>query len=64
MSRIHADLTAPAHVDASALDWVASPVAGVDRRRLERVGDEVARVTSLVRYAPNSSFTRPHPRGR
>jgi anti-sigma factor ChrR (cupin superfamily) len=32
---------------------------GVERMMLDRIGDEVARATSLVRYAPNSSFS-PH----
>lgn len=32
---------------------------GVDRMMLDRVGDEVARATSLVRYAPGSTFS-PH----
>jgi len=32
---------------------------GVSRRMLERDGDEVARVTSIVRYEPESSFS-PH----
>lgn len=43
-------------VDASALDWVPSPAAGVERKMLERDGDEVARATSIVRYAPGSRF--------
>lgn len=30
---------------------------GVERMMLDRVGDEVARATSLVRYAPNSRFS-------
>lgn len=30
---------------------------GVERMMLDRVGDEVARATSLVRYAPNSTFS-------
>ena len=29
---------------------------GVERMMLDRIGDEVARATSLVRYAPNSTF--------
>ena len=37
-----------------ALD--ASPQAGVERRLLDRIGGEVARATSLVRYAPASAF--------
>ncbi|RVU36810.1 cupin [Hwanghaeella grinnelliae] len=39
------------------MDWVPSPMQGVDRRMLDRIGDEVARATSIVRYAPNSSFS-------
>jgi anti-sigma factor ChrR (cupin superfamily) len=39
--------------------WEASPMPGVERMKLDRIGDEVARATSLVRYAPNSSFS-PH----
>jgi anti-sigma factor ChrR (cupin superfamily) len=38
--------------------WVDSPMPGVERMMLDRIGDEVARATSLVRYAPNSSFSR------
>ena len=38
--------------------WTASPQPGVDRRMLERVGDEVARATSIVRYAAGASFER------
>ena len=30
---------------------------GVDRRMLDRIGNEVARATSLVRYAPGSKFS-------
>jgi anti-sigma factor ChrR (cupin superfamily) len=38
--------------------WTASPLAGVDRRMLDRIGGEVARATSIVRYAPGSHFDR------
>ncbi|QDG78571.1 cupin domain-containing protein [Labrenzia sp. PHM005] len=55
--KIHADLSKRAHVDSATLDWVTSPMAGVERRMLERDGEEVARATSLVRYAPGSSFS-------
>ena len=55
--RINADLSQRAVVASDALPWVASPLPGVERRMLERDGDEVARVTSLVRYAPNSHFS-------
>jgi len=36
--------------------WTPSPLPGVDRRMLDRVGDEVARATSIVRYAAGSRF--------
>jgi len=55
--RINADLSQRAVVASDALPWVASPLPGVERRMLEREGAEVARVTSLVRYAPNSRFS-------
>ncbi len=35
---------------------------GVERMMLDRIGDEVARATSQVRYAPNSTFS-PHVHG-
>jgi anti-sigma factor ChrR (cupin superfamily) len=44
---------------ADQLAWQASPVPGVDRKCLDRVGGEVARASSIVRYAPNTVFT-PH----
>ena len=60
--QLHADLSLPALVDSAALAWVPSPMAGVHRRMLERDGDEVARATSVVRYAPGSAFA-PHTHG-
>jgi hypothetical protein len=54
--RIRADRTEPAHVQIDDIDWVPSPSPGVDRRMLERIGDEVAVATTVVRYAPNSRF--------
>ncbi len=56
---INADRRALAAVDGRALPWIHSPESGVDRRMLERVGDEVALATTLVRYAPGSHFP-PH----
>jgi anti-sigma factor ChrR (cupin superfamily) len=38
--------------------WTASPLPGVDRRMLDRIGEEVARATSIVRYAAGSRFDR------
>jgi hypothetical protein len=37
-------------------------MAGVERRMLDRIGDEVARATSIVRYALGSHFS-PHTHG-
>ena len=56
---LNADFARRAAVHAATLDWVASPMAGVHRRMLDRVGGEVARATSIVRYAPGSHFS-PH----
>jgi quercetin dioxygenase-like cupin family protein len=56
---LNADFARRAVVHAAKLDWTASPISGVDRRMLDRVGDEVARATSIVRYAPESRFS-PH----
>ncbi len=44
-------------VHADRLAWTPSPIQGVDRRMLDRIGGEVARATSIVRYAPNSKFS-------
>ena len=46
---INADLTQRAVVRSDELPWVESPLPGVDRRMLERDGEEVARATSFVR---------------
>lgn len=53
---INADFSEPAFERTSCMDWVPSPTAGVERRMLDRVGGEVARATSIVRYAPGSRF--------
>jgi anti-sigma factor ChrR (cupin superfamily) len=39
-------------------DWLPSPMTGVHRYLLDRVGGEIARATSLVRYAAGSRFAR------
>jgi ChrR Cupin-like domain len=59
---LNADFSKRAVVHAATLDWKASPVPGVERRMLDRIGDEVARATSIVRYAPGSHFP-PHVHG-
>ena len=54
---LHADFTQRVLIHTDEIDWVASPMAGVDRRMLDRIGGEVARATSIVRYAPGSHFS-------
>lgn len=53
---LHADRSLRCVVDSTALPWVASPAPLVQRRLLEREGGEVARATSVVRYAPGARF--------
>ncbi|MDQ7248134.1 cupin domain-containing protein [Dongia sedimenti] len=59
---LNADFSLRAAVHTAALPWIPSPMAGVDRRMLDRIGEEVARATSIVRYAPDSHFS-PHTHG-
>lgn len=62
--RINADFSKPAMIVPANDDWVCSPESGVDRLMLDRIGDEVARATSIVRYAAGSTFPRHvHPKG-
>ena len=44
-------------VHSDQLKWNASPIPGVDRRMLDRIGGEVARATTIVRFASNSKFS-------
>lgn len=61
---INADLQQRAVVDSNAVPWQPSPLPGVERRPLERMGAESGRATSIVRYAPGSSFkAHAHPHG-
>lgn len=56
--QLNADFRQRAVVHAATLEWTLSPIAGVERRMLDRIGGEVARATSIVRYAPHSRFSR------
>lgn len=55
--KINADFSKPALVKFNESDWVASPMPGVERRMLDRIGEEVARATTIVRFAPGSAFS-------
>lgn len=54
---LNSDFSARAIVHSEQLEWQASPMKGVDRRMLDRIGGEVARATTIVRYAPGSKFS-------
>ncbi|MFV8781056.1 cupin domain-containing protein [Microbulbifer sp. SA54] len=61
---INADFSLPAAVTADQYQWKASPQSGVERVMLDRVGEEKARATSIVRYAAASRFPEhQHPGG-
>jgi len=57
--KINADFAQRVAVHSEEMAWLESPMPGVFRRPLDRVGSEVARATSIVRYAPGSQFS-PH----
>ena len=54
--RINADFSQRVVMATNDMPWIPSPQAGVERRMLDRIGGEVARATSLVRYAAASTF--------
>ncbi len=53
---LNTDFSQRVLIHGDSVPWVPSPTAGVDRRMLDRIGGEVARATSIVRYAANSQF--------
>ena len=54
---LNADFSQRVLVHSDDVTWLASPMPGVDRRMLDRIGDEVARATTIVRYAKDSKFS-------
>ena len=61
---INADFSRRAALASKDHQWIASPQAGVERVMLDRVGDERARATSIVRYAAGARFPHhQHPGG-
>jgi hypothetical protein len=57
--RVNADFEQRTIVRFDENDWVPSPMPGVERKMLDRIGEEVARATTIVRFAPGSAFS-PH----
>ena len=53
---VNADFSRRVVIATDELPWIPSPQAGIERRLLDRIGGEVARATSLVRYTPASAF--------
>ncbi|MEL6769195.1 MAG: cupin domain-containing protein [Pseudomonadota bacterium] len=53
---LNADFTARVVVRDAENAWRPSPMRGVERKMLDRIGDEVARATTVVRFAPNAEF--------
>lgn len=58
-TRINADFEQRIVIRPDNYLWVASPMKGVERMMLDRIGDENAKATSIVRYEPFSEFS-PH----
>lgn len=54
---INSDFSQKAVINTLGLDWSPSPVSGIERKYLDRVSDELARASSLVKYSPESAFT-------
>lgn len=59
---LHADHNQRVVIKKDDYLWQPSPMPGVERMMLERIGNEVARATSMVRYKPHSEFS-PHVHG-
>jgi anti-sigma factor ChrR (cupin superfamily) len=55
--QLNADFSARVVLRPDEVEWTPSPMHGVERKMLDRIGDEVARATSIVRYAAESSFS-------
>lgn len=55
-SLVNGDFSLKAVVDINSLSWIPSPMKGVERKPLDRVGGEVARATSIVQYLAGHSF--------
>jgi len=54
---LNSDFSARVVVHSDQIAWQPSPMKGVERRMLDRIGGEVARATTIVRYAPGSKFS-------
>eukprot|EP01084_Bolivina_argentea_P135221 238322_1 len=53
---LNSDKTKAATVDTQTIQWQESPASGVSRRMIERLGGEIARCTTVVKFLPHKSF--------
>ncbi|MDM2746511.1 MULTISPECIES: cupin domain-containing protein [Enterobacteriaceae] len=64
MMQLNSDFSQHTIVTPNNYQWVCSPRSGVKRMMFDRIGNEQARATSLVRYEPGSIFPmHNHPGG-
>lgn len=55
--QVNSDFSQRAVILPEHYHFIDSPLAGVSRMMLDRAGQEVARATSIVRYAPGSGYS-------
>lgn len=61
---VNHDFTKRVSLTLADYEWVRSPQTGVERVMLDRIGEEQARATSIVRYSPEAYFPEHnHPDG-
>jgi anti-sigma factor ChrR (cupin superfamily) len=53
---LNADFLQRILLHSDEIAWTPSPSPSIERRKLDRIGGEIARATSIVRYAPGSLF--------
>ncbi len=54
---VNGDFSKRVILHSDTIAWEDSPMKGVVRRRLDRIDNKADRVTTIVRYAPESSFS-------
>lgn len=55
---VNSDYNKRVVVNHNDLPWQSSPETGVDRRMLDRIGGEVAKATTVVRYKAGTKFKK------
>lgn len=61
---LNMDFSASVFINVDDVNWLPSPMPGVERKPLAREDVERGHATSIVRYAPGSVFrAHPHPLG-